>query len=177
MDFKKELELLRWLAQGVSLKKGEFSKGLTFDNINSSIADYINHYYSIGAKSETREWECSKVKTTQHDEKIYLDIPSDHYGAYEKSYFMPLREFIYDYHERIIEDIMEENNLFQEKYYEMLEDGILDDEIDLQEPYELYLIEKFASDYIDYLTKWGDIHILIEKKRKIKSGWMNYFKE
>jgi hypothetical protein len=69
---------------------------------------------------------------------------------------------------------MEENNLFQEKYYEMLEDGILDDEIDLQEPYELYLIEKFANDYLNYLKEQGGIYLMIEPKRQVPSEWKNY---
>jgi len=176
MEFKKQRKLLK-----------EFTKSIDdrFEHINKAIAQYINIHYDITAISEdysTEKLELIeldvKADHSLHNEYVFLNVEMDRQGYLTKSFISDCSAFIYNYKGMIIEEIMEEYELFNEDIYELYEKDILLDVYDLTEAFEDYLYSVFGKEYADMIKDElvGEYWYMKDKK-KDKQFWKSKIKE
>ena len=171
MKFEKERELLR-----------EFKRSIDdrFNHINKAVAQYINFHYDITAISINPAEGALEAKAdhTLHGEYVFLDVEMDTELYLKRSFISDCSSFIYHNKGRIIEDIMNEYELFNEYVYKLYEEDILLDVYRLDEAFEDYIYSKFGKEYADMIKdELEGEYWIIEDKGKDKFFWKSEIKE
>ena len=126
---------------------------ITEYDINHNISKFINYVYDISVFNEyTGNDHKAKVYSTQHSEKIYLNIDNGYNNTVcDNSYYMEFKELLFENKNEIIIDIVEELNFnfFSKDIINNLDNLYLNW---IKSSLECFITEMLANKYIKYLN-------------------------